>query len=134
MSLHKTFILTLSLASGLRIICARWAIAPASTTVWANSGECLQMSLNADAAIRLRLNSGSWMQRTSRGTAPASTTDWANSEEERKQSFHGRIYFGDLLHLENMQTEKNASNTTILFSVFIQHGAQFVCKYSLGFQ
>ena len=71
--------LTLSLASGLRIIWARWAMAPASTTVWASSGECLQMSLRAEAAIRFSESSGSWMHSTSRGTAPASTTAWASS-------------------------------------------------------
>ena len=48
------------------------------------SGECLQMSLNADAAILLRGNSGSWIQRTSRGTAPASTTAWDSTEQEKK--------------------------------------------------
>ena len=47
------------------------------------SGECLQMSLNADAAILLRGNSGSWIQRTSRGTAPASTTAWDSTEQEK---------------------------------------------------
>ena len=45
------------------------------------SGECLQMSLNADAAILLRGSSGSWIQRTSRGTAPASTTAWDSTEK-----------------------------------------------------
>ena len=49
------------------------------------SGECLQMSLNADAAILLRGNSGSWIQRTSRGTAPASTTAWDSTEQEKKK-------------------------------------------------
>lgn len=70
---------TFSLASWFKIIWARWAIAPASTTVCANSGECLQMSLRADAAIRLSDNSGSWMHNTNKGTAPASTTAWASS-------------------------------------------------------
>ena len=66
----------LSLASGLRIICAKWAMAPASTTVWASSGECLQMSESAEAATRLRESSGSWIDKTKIGTAPASTTAW----------------------------------------------------------
>ena len=44
------------------------------------SGECLQMSLNADAAILFTDNSGSWIESTSKGTAPASTTDCARSE------------------------------------------------------
>ena len=52
--------LTLSLASGLRIIWARCAMAPASTTVCASSGECLQMSLKADAAMRFSDSSGSY--------------------------------------------------------------------------
>lgn len=34
-------------------------MAPASTTVWASSGECLQISLRAEAAMRFRDNSGS---------------------------------------------------------------------------
>ncbi len=54
-------------------------MAPASTTVCASSGECLQMSLRAEAEIRLRESSGSWIHRTKSGTAPASTTAWANS-------------------------------------------------------
>lgn len=49
------------------------------------SGECLQMSLNADAAILLRGISGSWIQRTSRGTAPASTTAWDRTEQANKK-------------------------------------------------
>lgn len=73
--------LTFSLASGFRIIWARCAIAPASTTVCASSGECLLISLSAEAAMRFRDNSGSWIQSTSRGTAPASITAWANSAQ-----------------------------------------------------
>lgn len=72
---------TLSLASGLRIICARCAMAPLSTTVWASSGVCLEMSLRVEAAMRLTAISGSRRQNTSRGTAPASTTDWANAAQ-----------------------------------------------------
>lgn len=52
------------------------------------SGECLQMSLNADAAILLRGNSGSWIHRTSRGTAPASTTAWDSTEQEKKKTIN----------------------------------------------
>lgn len=52
------------------------------------SGECLQMSLNADAAILLRGNSGSWIQRTSRGTAPASTTAWDSTEQGKKKTIN----------------------------------------------
>lgn len=66
--------LTLSLVSGFRVICARCAMAPVSTTVCASSGECLAMSLSVEAEILFREISGSWMHRTSRGTAPASTT------------------------------------------------------------
>ena len=77
---------TLSLASGLRIICARCAMAPLSTTVWASSGECLEMSLRVEAAMRLTAISGSRRQNTSRGTAPASTTDWANAAQRRTQA------------------------------------------------
>lgn len=54
-------------------------MAPASTTVWASSGECLHISLRADAAILLSDISGSWIHNTSKGTAPASTTAWASS-------------------------------------------------------
>ena len=43
------------------------------------------MSLNADAAILLRGISGSWIQRTSRGTAPASTTAWDSTEQANKK-------------------------------------------------
>ena len=46
------------------------------------SGECLQMSLNADAAILLSGISGSWIQSTNRGTAPASTTACDSSVKE----------------------------------------------------
>ena len=45
------------------------------------SGECLQMSLKADAAILLRGISGSWIQSTNNGTAPASTTACDSSGE-----------------------------------------------------
>ncbi|MEQ2297944.1 hypothetical protein AMECASPLE_000064 [Ameca splendens] len=71
--------LTLSLASRLRIICAKCAMVPVSTTVWASSGVCLQMSLSVEAAMRLRAISGSKRHNTSRGAAPASTTDWARA-------------------------------------------------------
>ena len=53
---------------------AKCATAPASTTVCASSGECLQISLNADAAILFKSNSGSCIHKTNNGTAPASTT------------------------------------------------------------
>lgn len=81
---------TLSLASGLRIICARCAMAPLSTTVWASSGVCLEMSLRVEAAMRLRAISGSMRHNTSRGTAPASTTDWDNAAQwggERRETW-----------------------------------------------
>ncbi len=71
---------TLSWASGLRIIWARCAIAPASTTVCANSGECLAISDNADAETRFNAISGSCKHKTSSGTPPASTTCWDNSK------------------------------------------------------
>ena len=48
------------------------------------SGECLQMSLRPEAAIRLRESSGSWIHKTNKGTAPASTTAWDNSERKKK--------------------------------------------------
>jgi len=38
------------------------------------SGECLQISLKAEAAILFKSNSGSCIHNTSKGTAPASTT------------------------------------------------------------
>ena len=47
------------------------------------SGECLEMSLSADAAILFNASSGSCMHRTSRGTEPASTTAWASSGGRR---------------------------------------------------
>lgn len=40
------------------------------------------MSLKAEAAIVLRGISGSWIQRTKRGTAPASTTAWESTAME----------------------------------------------------
>ena len=43
------------------------------------SGECLEMSLRADAEILLREISGSCRHRTNSCTAPASTTAWASS-------------------------------------------------------
>lgn len=82
--------LTFSWASGLSINCARWAMAPASTTVWASSGECLAMSDRADAATRFRAISGSCKQRTRSGTAPASTTCCDNSKDIRNDSFDHR--------------------------------------------
>ena len=42
-------------------------------------GECLEISERAEAAMRFKESSGSWIQSTRRGTAPESTTDWANS-------------------------------------------------------
>ena len=46
------------------------------------SGECLEMSLSADAEILLREISGSCRHRTNICTAPASTTAWASSGGE----------------------------------------------------
>lgn len=83
---------TFNLASGFRIICARWAIAPVSTMVWASSGECLAMSLKAEAATLFRAISGSWMHNTSRGTTPASTTAWDSSaHQERRWTTKGTL-------------------------------------------
>lgn len=48
--------------------------APASTTFWANSAVCLQISLRAPAETLFKVVSGSWIQSTNKGTAPASTT------------------------------------------------------------
>ncbi len=64
-------------------------MAPASTTVCASSGECLHTSLSADAAMRFREISGSWMHSTKSGTAPASTTAWANSGKEEHNIIMG---------------------------------------------
>ena len=58
---------------------ARKGTAPASTTTYASSGECLQISLKALAEILLREISGSCTQSTKSGTAPASDTAFANS-------------------------------------------------------
>ena len=58
---------------------AKNGTAPASTTTWANSGECLQISLSALAEILLREISGSCTQSTRSGTAPASDTAFARS-------------------------------------------------------
>lgn len=58
----------------------RYATAPASTTACASSGVCLQTSLMAEAEMRLRVISGSWMHSTSRGTVPASRTFCARSD------------------------------------------------------
>lgn len=74
---------TLSFASGLRIISASCAMAPVSTTVWASSGVCLQISLRVEAAMRLRANSGSLRHSTSRGTAPASTMHCDSAANEK---------------------------------------------------
>lgn len=78
------FLNTFSLASGFRIIWAKWAITPASTTVCANSGECFAISLRAETAILFKAISGSWIQSTKRGTAPASTTACDSSVGPRK--------------------------------------------------
>jgi len=58
---------------------AKKGTAPASTTNCASSGECLQISLNAEAAILFNVGSGYWTHSTSKGTAPTSTTAIANS-------------------------------------------------------
>lgn len=58
---------------------AKNGTAPASTTTWANSGECLQISLRALAEILLREISGSYTQSTRSGTAPAFDTSLARS-------------------------------------------------------
>ncbi len=47
---------------------------PASTTCYANSALCLQISPKAPAATLFKETSGSYMQRTNNGTAPTSTT------------------------------------------------------------
>ena len=59
---------------------ARKGTAPASTTTYASSGECLQISLKALAEILFNEISGSWTQSTSRGTDPASETAFARSK------------------------------------------------------
>lgn len=56
----------------------RKGTAPASTTNWANSAECLQISLKAEAEILLSVGSGYWIHSTNKGTAPTSTTFIAN--------------------------------------------------------
>lgn len=76
---------TLSLVSRLRISCAKCGIAPASTTAWASSGVCLQMSLRVEAAMRLRAISGSSRHNTRRGTAPAFTTVCDKAAGEQKE-------------------------------------------------
>ena len=58
---------------------AKKGTAPASTTTYANSGECLQISLKALAEILFKDISGSYTQRTRRGTDPASDTAFASS-------------------------------------------------------
>lgn len=55
--------------------------APASTTAYANSAECLHISDNADAEILFNAISGSYKHRTNKGTAPTSTTAWESSAE-----------------------------------------------------
>nr|KAF6500872.1 hypothetical protein HJG59_007907 [Molossus molossus] len=59
-------------------------MAPASTTVCANSGECFEISLRSEAAILFKAISGSWIQSTKRGTASASTTACDSSVGPRK--------------------------------------------------
>jgi hypothetical protein len=58
---------------------AKNGTAPASTTTWANSGECLHISESALAEILFSDISGSYTQRTNKGTAPASDTAFAKS-------------------------------------------------------
>ena len=58
---------------------AKKGTAPASTTTYANSGECLQISLKALAEILFNEISGSYTHRTRSGTDPASDTAFANS-------------------------------------------------------
>ena len=55
------------------------------------SGECLQMSLNADAEILFSGSSGSCIHNTSNGTAPASTTAWDNSSNERSLTHYSPV-------------------------------------------
>ena len=62
---------------------AEGPVKPLTQHISLTSGECLQMSESADAAIRLRATSGSCRHRTSRGTAPASTTAWESSGRGR---------------------------------------------------
>ena len=63
----------------------KYATAPASTTACASSGVCLHTSLIADADMRFRVISGSWMHRTRSGTVPASSTFCARSGEREKE-------------------------------------------------
>lgn len=48
--------------------------APLSTTVWANSELCLQISDKAEADILFKAVSGSCIHKTKTDTAPTSTT------------------------------------------------------------
>ena len=57
------------------------------------SGECLEMSLSADAEILLREISGSCRHRTNICTAPASTTAWASSGGEGRG---GEVKLGEV--------------------------------------
>ena len=74
----------------------KYATAPASTTACASSGVCLHTSLIADADMRFRVISGSWMHRTRSGTVPASSTFCARSGEREKEGEMERGGDGDV--------------------------------------
>jgi len=54
---EQTYLLSYPSGWGIRV--ERKGTAPASTTAWASSGECLHISLRAEAEILLRAISGS---------------------------------------------------------------------------
>lgn len=94
------------------------------------SGECLQMSLNADAAILLRDISGSWIQRTNKGTAPASTTAWESSETRMLKFFVTNLDIFDVVLLKQWEvqiyriltwTNKDSSKTVLYDSHIINY-------------
>ena len=89
---------TFSLASGLRIICARCAIAPASTTVCASSGECLQMSLRAEAAIRFSEISGSCDQLVCINMSQQEHTDCLRLSKANLNAEHEERYCASIHH------------------------------------
>jgi len=88
------------------------------------------MSLNADAAILLRDISGSWIQRTNKGTAPASTTAWESSETRMLKFFVTNLDIFDVVLLKQWEvqiyrilarTNKDSSKTVLYDSHIINY-------------
>ena len=83
------------------------------------SGECLEMSLSADAEILLREISGSCRHRTNICTAPASTTAWASSGGEGRG---GEVRLGEVRGWEGRGGE--GRGWAIIF-----YTNKYVCTY-----